>query len=182
MKANENNFISLLKKRKEEGILYVIETYGGLLQSVVRKRLFAYPDKAEECMNDIFLGIWTNIDSFDESKGSFVNWICGVARLETIDTLRKIQREKSSVPLEDVEVVQEDSELLKIVEQELSDETEAILSCLSEKDRKLFRRIYMEEEDPESTGQAMGLSRDNVYVRLFRGKQRIRRKLEGKKT
>lgn len=182
MKANENNFISLLKKRKEEGILYVIETYGGLLQSVVRKRLSAYPDKAEECMNDIFLGIWTNIDSFDESKGSFVNWICGVARLETIDTLRKIQREKNSVPLEDVEVVQEDSELLKIVDQELSEETKAILSCLSEKDRELFRRIYMEEEDPESTGQAMGLSRDNVYVRLFRGKQRIRRKLEGKKT
>ena len=181
MKANENNFIPLLKKRKEEGILYVIETYGGLLQSIVCKRLFAYPDKAEECMNDILLGIWTNIDSFDESKGSFINWICGVARLETIDTLRKIQREKISVPLEDIEVPQEDIELQKIVEQELSEETEAILSCLSKKDRELFRRIYMDEEDPESTGQAMGLSRDNVYVRLFRGKQRIRRKLKKQK-
>lgn len=74
MKANENNFLTLLKNRKEEGILYVIETYGGLLQSIVRKRLFTYPDKAEECMNDIFLGIWMNIDSFDESKGSFINW------------------------------------------------------------------------------------------------------------
>lgn len=182
MKANENNFISLLRQRNEEGILYVIETYGGLLQSIVYKRLFTYPDRAEECMNDIFLGIWMNIDSFDESKGSFVNWICGVARLETIDTLRKIQREKSSVPLEDIKIPLEDNELLKIVEQELSEETEAILSCLSVKDRELFRRIYMDEEKPESIGQAMGLSRDNVYVRLFRGKQRIRRKLNAKKT
>ena len=53
MKANENNFIDLIKKQKEEGILYVIETYGGLLHSIVRKRLFNAPDRIEECMNDI---------------------------------------------------------------------------------------------------------------------------------
>lgn len=29
MKANESNFVELIKKRREEGILYVIETYGG---------------------------------------------------------------------------------------------------------------------------------------------------------
>ena len=57
MKANGRNFIDLIKKQKEEGILYVIETYGGLLQSIVRKRLFTAPDRIEECMNDIFLGI-----------------------------------------------------------------------------------------------------------------------------
>ena len=60
MKANEHNFIDLIKKRKEEGILYVIDTYGGLLNAIVRKRLFTAPDRAEECMNDIFLGIWRN--------------------------------------------------------------------------------------------------------------------------
>ena len=74
MKANEHNFIDLIKKRKEEGILYVIETYGGLLNAIVRKRLFTAPDRVEECMNDIFLGIWKNIDSFDESRGSFEGW------------------------------------------------------------------------------------------------------------
>ena len=80
MRANEDNFIRLIRQRKEEGILYVIETYGGLIHSVVRKRLSGFPDRAEECMNDIFLGIWQNIDSFDEKKGSFLNWISGAAR------------------------------------------------------------------------------------------------------
>lgn len=37
MKANEDNFISLIKKRREEGIRYVMEEYGGLLQSIVKK-------------------------------------------------------------------------------------------------------------------------------------------------
>ena len=106
MKAKEDNFVEWIKKRREEGILYVMETYGGLLYSIVRKRLFMAPDRIEECMNDVFLGIWKNIDSFDESRGTFKNWAAGVARLEALDTLRRIQRELrfQKVSLEDVDI------------------------------------------------------------------------------
>ena len=181
MRASEDNFIRLLRMRKEEGIQYVIETYGGLIRSIVYGRLSRFPDRAEECMNDIFFGIWQNIDGFDEKKGSFINWAAGVARLETIDMLRKIQREKgaaSVVPIEDMVILQEDRELLTLVEQEFSEETEQILNCLSSKDRELFRRIFVEEQEPETAGCAMGMSRDNVYVRIFRGKKKIRRKMQ----
>ena len=176
MKANEHNFIDLIKKRKEEGILYVIETYGGLLNAIVRKRLFTAPDRVEECMNDIFLGIWKNIDSFDESRGSFEGWAAGVARLEAIDTLRKMKRELQTVSIEDMEIPQEEPSFLELTEQELSKETEEILGCLKPKDQELFRRIFLNEEEPEEAGEALGISRDNVYVRLFRGKQKIRSK------
>lgn len=183
MKATEDNFVELIKKRREEGILYVMETYGGLLYSVVRKRLFVAPDRIEECMNDVFLGIWKNIDSFDESRGTFRNWAAGVARLEAIDTLRKIQREYrfQTVSLEEVEIPAEDRELLRLSEKELSEEIEEILQYLSGKDEELFRRIFLEEEDAETAGEALGISRDNVYVRIFRGKQKIRRKLKERK-
>ena len=183
MKANENNFVDLIRKRREEGILYVIEVYGGLLHSIVRKRLFMAPDKIDECMNDIFLGIWKNIDSFDENRGNFVNWAAGVARLEAIDTLRKIQREArmQTVSLEDVEIPQEDKEFLRLTEQELSVETQDILKCLNEKDQELFRRIFLEEEEPGKAGEELGISRENVYVRLFRGKQKIRKKIKERK-
>lgn len=178
MKANESNFVDLIKKRREEGILYVIETYGGLLKGIVKKRLFPWPDRVDECMNDIFFGIWQNIDSFDQEKGSFAGWACGVARLEAIDTLRRMKREPALTSLEDLEmeIPQEDPIDLELIDQELSEETEEILKLLSPKDQGLFRRIFMDEEEPESAGKAMGLSRDNVYVRIFRGKKRIRSK------
>lgn len=183
MKANEHNFVELIRKRREEGILYVIETYGGLLKSIVRKRLFYWPDRIDECMNDIFLGIWQNIESFDPDKGSFANWAAGVARLEAIDVLRKLRREPQSVSLEDAEneFPQEDSTFQKIAEQELSRETEEILGCLPPKDQELFRRIFLLEEEPEAAGNALGISRDNVYVRIFRGKRRIQRKFGERK-
>lgn len=181
MKANETNFIDLIKKQKEEGILYVIETYGGLLHSIVRKRLFMAPDKIEECMNDIFLGIWRNIDSYDASKGSFEGWAAGVARLEAIDTLRKRKRELETVPIEGLEIPKEDPSFLELANQELSKETEELLGCLNEKDQELFRRIFLEDQEPEEVGEALGMSRDNVYVRIFRGKQRIRSKFGERK-
>lgn len=181
MKANEENFVDLIRKRREEGLVYVIETYGGLLKSVVKKRLFFSPDRVEECMNDIFLGIWKNIDCFDEERGSFQNWAAGVARLEAIDTLRRIQREYQTVPLQELEIPEEDASLLKLTEQELSKETEEILTCLSPSDQELFRRIFLMEEEPEEAGRRLGISRDNVYVRLFRGKKKIRGKFGERK-
>ncbi len=183
MRANEDNFIDLIKRRREEGLVYVIRTYGGLLKSIVQKRLFASPDRVEECMNDIFFGIWKNIDCFDESRGSFVNWAAGVARLEAIDTLRRIQREHPAMSLEEMEleIPEEDTTLRKLTEQELSKETEEILRCLSGKDQELFRRIFLMEEEPEEAGQALGMSRDNVYVRIFRGKKKIRSKFGERK-
>ncbi|MCI8586732.1 MAG: sigma-70 family RNA polymerase sigma factor [Lachnospiraceae bacterium] len=183
MKANEDNFVDLIRKSREEGLVYVIRTYGGLLKSIVQKRLFASPDQVEECMNDIFLGIWKNIDCFDESRGSFANWAAGVARLEAIDTLRKIQRAHRTTSLEEMEleIPKEDTALLELTEQELSKETEEILSCLSPKDQELFRRIFLMEEEPEEAGSALGLTRDNVYVRIFRGKKKIRSKFGERK-
>lgn len=181
MKANEDNFVDLIRRRREEGLLYVIRTYGGLLNSIVKKRLFASPDRVEECMNDIFLGIWRNIDCFDESRGSFVNWAAGVARLEAIDALRRLQRERRTVSLEEAEIPEEDAALQKLTEQELSKETEEILNCLSPKDRELFCRIFLMEEEPEEAGNALGMSRENVYVRIFRGKKKLRSKFGERK-
>lgn len=183
MKANENNFVELIKRRREEGILYVIDTYGTMIYSIVKKRLFTAPYRIDECMNDIFLGIWENIDSFDERKGSFAGWAAGVAKLEAIDMLRKIQRELRfpTVSLEDVEIPQEDVSLLELTRLELSRETKEILGCLNEKDQELFRRIFMEQEEPEKAGAALGISRDNVYMRFFRGKQKIHGKIKERK-
>lgn len=174
MKVNEKNFVSMIRLGREEGILYVIEEYGGLLQSIVKSRLYSAPDRIEECMNDIFLGIWKNIDSYDEKKGSFKNWAAGIARLEAIDYLRRLSREYAHVRLEEAEIPKEDEALERLLEQELSEETQSLLSCLSPRDRELFQRLYVDEEEVEQAAREMGMSDANVYVRIFRGRKKIR--------
>ncbi len=80
-----------------------------------------------------------------------------------------------------MEIPQEDIAFFKMAEQALSQETEEILKCLNQKDQELFRRIFLEEEEPGEAGEALGISRDNVYVRIFRGKQKIRKKWKERK-
>lgn len=180
MKADEKNFIALIRRKKEEGILYVIDTYDSYLRAIVRRRLFSLPDQVDECMNDIFLGIWKNISSFDETKGSFLNWAAGIARLEAIDRLRRAHRNFQTVSLEEMELPQEDMQLRQLVEKELSRETQELLSCLKPEDQELFLRIYGNEEDPRQVSKELGLTTDNLYVRLFRGKKKMRLMAEKK--
>ncbi len=81
----------------------------------------------------------------------------------------------------ELEIPEEDAALLELTERELSKETEEILNCLSPTDRELFQRIFLMEEEPEEAGNALGMSRGNVYVRIFRGKKKIRSKFEERK-
>ena len=61
-----------------------------------------------------------------------------------------------------------------LIEKELSEETTALLSCLNAKDQELFYRIYGNEESPEQVSSELGITRNNLYVRLLRGKKKMR--------
>ncbi|MEG1311951.1 MAG: sigma factor, partial [Romboutsia sp.] len=89
MKINEKNFITKLRSKNEDALEYVIDNYGWIINSIVKKHLYNLKDYQDECVNDILLGIWNNIDSFDENKNSFKNWVGGISKYKTIDYRRK---------------------------------------------------------------------------------------------
>lgn len=174
MKIGENNYIQQLQLHNEDALAYVIDTYGGLLKSVVHKHLFAMPEKTEDCLNDVFFCIWEHISSFDEKKNTFKNWAAAVARYQAIDYLRKYQKELRQMNIEDVVIPKEDAMLERLIEQELSEELESLLGCLNEKDRGLFWKLYVEEQSIEEVSQETGMRKSVIYNRLSRGKRRIR--------
>ena len=50
MKINQDNFVKELRRGNEKALLYVIVEYGGLLRSVIRRQLFALPDRLHHKM------------------------------------------------------------------------------------------------------------------------------------
>ena len=89
MKITEENFIQQLKKRNEKALEYVINNYGWILKTVIKKHLHYLPNYYEECMNDCLLAIWNNIDAYDVKRNSFSNWIGKIAKYKSIDYVRK---------------------------------------------------------------------------------------------
>ena len=53
----------------------LIDNYNGLLTSIIRTHLKPIRNYEEECINDVLLAIWDNIEGFNAKESSFKNWI-----------------------------------------------------------------------------------------------------------
>lgn len=45
-------------------------------------------EESEDTLQEVFVKIWKNIDTYNESKGRFYTWILNIARNSSIDRLR----------------------------------------------------------------------------------------------
>lgn len=175
MRIGEHNFIQQLQLHNEKALVYVIDEYGGLLMSIIRKQLFGVPHRQEECFNDVLLKIWQNIADFDESKNSFKNWAAAITRYRAIDYLRQYQRELATVNIEDTTIVKEDRILAKMIEREISEEVEMMLDSLKPSDRELFMKLYVEDKPMDQVSRETGMKKEVIYNRLSRSKRKLRK-------
>ena len=176
MKINERNFLKCLKLRNEKALHYVIDEYGGLLQSILKKHLYSFPDKQEECLDDVLLAIWENIDKYEETRSTFKNWICGIARYKAMDYLRKYLKDQELLSLDNaLEVADSNLVTDNTLNQELSEELELMLNCLNFKDRELFLKLFYEEKTLDEISLETGVKKEVLYNRISRGKKRIRK-------
>ncbi len=177
MKIGEKNYIKQLRLHNEKALAYVIDEYGGLIMSVIRKHLFYLPEKQEECFDDVLLKIWQNIESFDENKSTFRNWAAAVAKYQAIDYLRSYRKELQTVNIEDAVIVQEDHALAGMIEKEINLEVEKMLECLKPQDRELFYKLYVEEKSMKQISCETGIKQEVIYNRLSRGRKKLRRNI-----
>ncbi len=174
-RITEKNYIERLRKKDEAALEYVIERYGGLLYSILRKKLTLLPDKVDECFDDVLLKAWEHINDYDETRCEFKGWLAAIARYQAIDYLRKARREEMVHSLDDMPIEPgAEDDRFRLLEETTSDETEKILACLSPEDREIFRRLYLEEDSIEIISRDMNLSKEQIYNHTSRGKKKIR--------
>lgn len=177
MKITEENFIEQLKKKNEKALVYVLDNYGWILKTVIKKHLMSLPDYYEECMNDCLMGIWENISYYNRKKSSFKNWAGGIAKYKSLNYVRKYLKDLENQSIENVIISAEDNALKGILEKEISRETEEMLRSLQEEDREIFIKLYFEDKNMDEISDSMGLSKSVIYNRLSRGKKKIREAL-----
>ncbi|MDU1602887.1 MAG: sigma-70 family RNA polymerase sigma factor [Clostridium butyricum] len=173
MKINEENFLDQLKTKNEKALDYVIDTYGWIIKSVIKKHLYNLQSVQDECINDVLLGLWNNIDKFDENKSEFKNWIAGIAKFKAIDYKRKYLRELDNENVDDLNITVDDS-IHELLKNELSLEMQEMMNSLKEKDRELFYKLYVEEIEVDKVSQETGIKRDVIYNRVSRAKKKLR--------
>lgn len=174
VKINEENFIHELKCNNEKAFDYIVDNYSWIIKTVVRRHLYSMPSNQDECINDILMAVWFNINSFDESKGNFKNWIAGVSKYKSIEFKRKYLKHLEYENIDDLNISIEDSVHEELIKKELDEDVESLLSCLKEEDKQLFLKLYVEEKEVQDICDETGVKRDIIYNRVSRGKKKMK--------
>ncbi len=169
---NDKLIIKYIKKSNSKGMEMLIDNYNGLLTSVIRKHISPINNYEEECISDVLLAIWDNIEGFNEKESSFKNWICAIARYKAIDYKRKYISKISEELNQELSYI--DENLYKL---ELEEDIEELLSSLNHKDRELFRRYYLDGDKLEEIAVENNTNVSNLHSRLSRGRKKIRRSI-----
>ena len=175
LKIDNNNFIYYLCIKNEDALMYVIDEYGGLIKAVIRKNMSCLKQKQEECFNYVLLSIWEHIESYHPDRNSFKNWIAAIAKYKSIDYMRKHRYEMDKIASGDVENYELQSETgVEILDHEISERMEEMLSVLKPKDREILIRIYANEEPVGQVSEDLHLEKSVIYNRISRAKKKLR--------
>ena len=152
MRIGRENLVMQLQFHNERALEFLIMEHGERLISIIRKHLFTLPNLQQECLADTIVAIWNHIESYDEDN-EFENWIGSVARYRCLEFLRAYQKEAT---------------IAWLIEKEIAEEKEVMVSCLNPLEEELFYRFYVGEDFEQAARKDLALPYYNMYDLLNR--------------
>ncbi len=86
-KYNEPELVLLLQQRNKAAYSYLYDNYAGALRGVIFN-IVNEEELASDILQDVFVKIWRQIESYDTAKGRLFTWMLNIARNASIDTVR----------------------------------------------------------------------------------------------
>ncbi len=178
MRIDEDNFITQLRRGNEQALLYVIDTYGWVMKTVVTRQMQSLPQFWDDCMNDTLLAVWEHIDSYDKNRSEFKNWLAGICRMKALSYVRKYITQTREDLVEQIPDYEDESVRDDFLQKEYEDDVKDILSGLTPEDAKIFHMIYLDGYSADEVAREMNMSKTVIYGRVKRGKRKLAAAME----
>lgn len=161
----DNCIIKEIKKGDKEMFGLLVERYSDKIFSYFIKFL-GNRDEALNLTNEVFFKAFKGIKNFNEER-EFFPWLIKIARNEGIKFMRK------NKPYEQLEV--DDFTEENYFERDLI--LEEALGKLDKNDREIILLFYQQDLSYEEISKILNISIDNVKVKIFRAKEKLRKLL-----
>ena len=80
-KYNEAELVLLLQQRSQLAYAYLYDNYAGALKSII-VNIVTEDEQANDVLQEVFIKIWRQIDSYDSSKGRlFKEYTCTTKKI-----------------------------------------------------------------------------------------------------
>ncbi|MEZ4948822.1 MAG: sigma-70 family RNA polymerase sigma factor [Saprospiraceae bacterium] len=175
--SQENQIISLLIAGDESGMSILYDNYGGALNTIILKVI---PDKelAREILQDVFVKIWKNIETYSAEKSKFFTWMARIAKNSAIDATRskRFKKNTKTDSLDNsVSMFESGSEDIPVENIGLKE----LLKHLDEDHRKIIDLPYFQDYTQTEVEKELGIPLGTVKTRARRAIQKLRDHLRG---
>ncbi|MHB1278352.1 MAG: RNA polymerase sigma factor [Bacteroidia bacterium] len=84
---SSRSLIDQIRAGNRQALAELYDAYAGMVYGVVLK-MIRNEELAQEIVQDVFLRVWKNIDTYDPAKARISTWMINIARNRTIDEMR----------------------------------------------------------------------------------------------
>jgi len=83
----EEELVSGLKSKNRDAVGILYDKYSSFLFGII-SRIVHSNEIAEDILQEVFVKVWKNIETYDVKKAKFITWIANIARNLSIDKIR----------------------------------------------------------------------------------------------
>jgi len=180
--VSNEELLELCKRQDQEALRALLRRHERPVYGLLFRMLSNHED-AEEALAEVFVKVWRGA-AFFKGDAKFTTWLFRIASNTARDFLRS-RKARAEVSIEDVivneaEVVERSgSELGDPARSAMEAETRAqilrAMKDLSEEDRLLISLYHFQECDYDEIAKITGTPPNNLKVKLFRARQRLRK-------
>jgi RNA polymerase sigma-70 factor (ECF subfamily) len=155
---------------------HFVSYFGRLIELKLRARVPSR-DVIEELRQEVFVRVLASLRREDglrqaDRLGAFVNSVCNNVLLEYYRSASRVTSLQGQADDEAVEIPDVRSDVLAgILSQQTASRVRSVLEGLGERDRRLLRAVYLEEQDKDEVCRDFQVDRDYLRVLLHRAKQ-----------
>jgi RNA polymerase sigma-70 factor (ECF subfamily) len=165
IKYTEEELVISIKGKDQDAFSYLYDNYAKALFGIIYK-IVDDEMEAEDILQNVFIKIWNNFQSYDSSKGRLFTWMLNIARNSAIDSIRSSAKIKNNkIPITENTVSHIDQQ------QQLSIKTDHIglnveIAKLREDHRTLIDLAYYEGYTQEQIAMQLDIPLGTVKTKV----------------
>lgn len=165
--VTDSMLISRVRAGDEDALAALHDRYAQVVYSVAL-RVLGETTEAEDILQEIFLQLWRNPQTFDSNRGSLGAWLAVITRHRAIDHLRRRRPESD---IEDV-IVAVDTRLEQTTDRNMAiAKIRAVVDRLPAEQRKPLEMAFFEglthSEIASKTGEPLGTIKTRIRSALL---------------
>jgi RNA polymerase sigma-70 factor (ECF subfamily) len=164
---DDSSLLASVQKGDEPAMASLFDRYSKLVYSVAL-RVLRDPAAAEDVLQEVFMQIWRNPDSFTAARGSLGGWLATVSRNRSIDVLR---RKRPAVDVDDVPLASSFNLADEAERNSLMERARGVIHQLPTEQRKTLEMAFFDglthSEIAEMTGDPLGTVKTRIRSALL---------------